>query len=114
MIEIIVGFFSGVVASMGLGGGFVLIIYLVTILSTEQLTAQGINLLFFIPIAIMSLILHSKNKMVEWKAVPKYSLTGIVGAIVGTLLALNLNGNILKNIFAILLIIVGIKELFRK
>lgn len=114
MIEIIIGFFTGVIASLGLGGGFVLIIYLVTFMGVEQMTAQGINLTFFIPIAILSLIIHSKNKMVEWKKVPKYSFTGVLGAIAGTFIALNLNSHYLKIIFAILLIIVGIRELFHK
>ena len=114
MIELIVGFLTGVLASLGLGCGLVLIIYLVTFLGTEQIIAQGINLTFFIPIAILSLIIHSKNKMVEWKIVPKYVLTGIIGAITGTILALNLNSRYLRIIFAVLLIIIGIKEILSK
>jgi uncharacterized membrane protein YfcA len=56
---------------MGLGGGMVLIVYLTVFAGFSQLAAQGINLVFFIPIAIISLVLHTKNKLVEWKkAVP--------------------------------------------
>lgn len=66
-----VAFLSGIFASMGLGGGMVLIVYLTVFAGFSQLAAQGINLVFFIPIAIISLVLHTKNKLVEWKkAVP--------------------------------------------
>ena len=64
-------FLTGIFASMGLGGGMVLIVYLTVFAGFSQLAAQGINLVFFIPIAIISLVLHTKNKLVEWKkAVP--------------------------------------------
>lgn len=114
MIEIFVGALTGIIASLGLGGGFVLIIYLVNILDIEQSVAQGVNLLFFIPVALLSLYFHTKNKMVEWKIVPKLALTGIIGAVLGAIIALNLENKYLRLIFAVFLIIIGIKELFEK
>ena len=60
-------FLTGIFASMGLGGGMVLIVYLTVFAGFSQIAAQGINLVFFIPIAIISLVLHTKNKLVEWK-----------------------------------------------
>ena len=46
--DIIAGLLSGIIGAMGLGGGAVLLIYLSLIKGTDQLKAQGINLLFFI------------------------------------------------------------------
>ena len=43
---ILVSFLSGLTASMGLGGGMILIIYLGLFTSLSQLEAQGINLVF--------------------------------------------------------------------
>ena len=40
---------SAAVGAMGLGGGSVLILYLTLILNMQQVQAQGINLLFFLP-----------------------------------------------------------------
>lgn len=60
-------FLTGILASMGLGGGMILILYMTLIAGMEQLTAQGVNLLFFIPIAAAALIIHTKNKLVKWK-----------------------------------------------
>ena len=65
MITVIVGFLSGVTASLGLGGGFVLLLYLTAIANMDQLQAQGINLVFFLPIAALSLIIHAKNGLIE-------------------------------------------------
>lgn len=112
MITTIVGFLTGIIASLGLGGGFILIIYLVDILNTEQITAQGINLVFFLPIAVLSLIMHTKNKMVEWRIVPQTAVFGALGAIIGTLIALNIDSKYIKIAFAVMLIAVGIKEIF--
>ena len=45
----IVSFATGVFASLGLGGGMVLIIYLTVFVGMPQIQAQGINLIFFVP-----------------------------------------------------------------
>lgn len=62
LVTLIVSFLTGVMASLGLGGGMVLILYLTLIAGTGQLEAQGINLFFFLPIAAVSLFFHTKNK----------------------------------------------------
>ena len=107
-------FCAGVVASMGLGGGFVLIIYLAAFLAMPQLEAQGVNLLFFLPIAIFALILHTKAKLVIWRVVPLICLSGLAGALGGAWLATLLDGRLLQRLFAVLLIYVGLRELFHK
>lgn len=105
---------AGAVASMGLGGGFVLMVYLTAILGMPQLTAQGVNLLFFLPIAAFSVILHTRNKLIEWKAIPLLCLAGIAGAIGGVQVAAALDEALLRKLFAGLLVFVGIRELFHK
>ena len=56
MKTILAAFFSGLAGSLGLGGGGVLVLYLALALGMSQLKAQGINLLFFIPCAVLSSI----------------------------------------------------------
>ena len=75
-------FLTGVFASMGLGGGMVLIVYLTVFARFSQIAAQGINLVFFIPIAIISLVLHTKNKLVEWKKAVPAVLWGTAAVII--------------------------------
>ena len=99
---------------MGLGGGGILIIYLALFTDTKQLTAQGINLLFFIPIGILSIIIYSIKKQIKWKITLKIAIFGIIGAMAGILLADVLGGDITRKIFGGLLIILGIYEIFKK
>ena len=80
-IDILAGILSAIIASMGLGGGGVYIMYLTLLKDTPQINAQGLNLLFFIPCAAVSLIIYIKNKMIKPKAVIPMALGGGVGAV---------------------------------
>ena len=54
-----------ILASMGLGGGFILVVWLTLFENVGQKAAQGINVLFFLPIAFIALLLHLKNHLVN-------------------------------------------------
>lgn len=107
-------FLTGIFASMGLGGGMVLIVYLTVFAGFSQLLAQGINLVFFIPIAIISLVLHTKNKLVEWKKAVPAVLWGTATVIISAWLANRIEQSLLSKAFGIFLILMGLKELFFK
>ena len=107
-------FLTGIFASMGLGGGMVLIVYLTVFAGFSQLVAQGINLVFFIPIAIISLVLHTKNKLVEWKKAVPAVLWGTAAVIISAWLANRIEQSLLSKAFGIFLILMGLKELFLK
>ncbi|MGN0623326.1 MAG: TSUP family transporter [Oscillospiraceae bacterium] len=107
-----VSFLTGIFASLGLGGGMILIIYLTVFAGLPQLQAQGINLVFFVPIALVSLILHSKNRMIEWKKTVPIIITGTIFVIIFSLLANSMNDRLLGRIFGGFIILAGIKELF--
>jgi uncharacterized membrane protein YfcA len=113
-ISYIAALITGVLASLGVGGGMVLIIFLTVIAGVDQLTAQGINLIYFIPIALLSVIIHTKNKMIEWRKIIPAIVTGLVGAVIGSLIARAVNRELLHTVFAIFVLLIGIKELFYK
>lgn len=108
---IIVGILSGITASMGLGGGFILLICFSLFTGFSQLENQFINLLFFIPISILSLIIHCKNNLVEKSVLLKSILFGVVGVIIGSFTATFINQSLLRQLFGFLVIFVGIKQL---
>ena len=107
-------FLTGILASMGLGGGMILILYMTLIAGMEQLTAQGVNLLFFIPIATAALIIHTKNKLVKWKKIVPAIICGVWSAVAGTYIAKSIGNDYLTKIFAVFVLITGVKELFSK
>ncbi len=115
MIEgLIAGLLSGIIGSMGLGGGTVLLIYLAAFVGVEQLKAQGINLIFFIPIGILSVIIYCFKKQIKWKVVAFFAISGLGGAVLGTFLAGFIGDKWTRIAFGVLLIVLGIKSVFTK
>jgi len=108
LIAIIAGVISGVISGMGIGGGAVLIPALLLISDITQKTAQGINLVYFIPTAVCALIVHLINKRVEIKTSIIIGSFGILGALLGFYIASNINDSILRKIFGVFLAIIGI------
>ena len=111
---LLAGLFSGIIGGMGLGGGAVLIIYLTVFKNVEQLKAQGINLLFFIPIATLAVIIYAFKKQIKWHITLPLALGGILGAVGGFFLTDIIGGGFTAKLFGGFLIILGIKELFLK
>ncbi len=114
MIKIIAGFLSGMIGAMGLGGGTVLLIYLAVFSNIEQTRAAGVNLLFFIPIATLSVIIYAVKKKIKWKTVAVFAASGLGGAALGSILTSFAGDKWVRLAFAALLIILGVKFLFTK
>ena len=114
LIDIIAGFLTGVAASMGLGGGFILIIFLTVFAHTAQEQAGGINLLFFLPIAFISILIHSRNKLIEWRLIPPICVAGGFGVAAGAVLLNFVDEAMLRKLFAALLLFVGFREVFHR
>lgn len=111
---LLAGLFSGIIASMGMGGGAVLLIYLNLFTDTPVLAAQGINLIFFIPTAIFSLIIYIKNKAIRWKTILPIAALGLVGSGFGLFLTSVIEASLLTKFFGGFLIIIALKEFFSK
>lgn len=111
---LLAGLFSGTAGAMGLGGGAVLIIHLALFTDTSQLKSQGINLLFFIPIALAAVTVYSLKKNIKWRLVLKTSVWGLAGSAAGLMITGRIGGEITGKIFGGLLIIMGLLEIFGK
>lgn len=114
MLVLIIGFFAGIIGGMGIGGGTILIPSLVFFLGTQQQIAQSVNLISFIPTAIVAIFIHLKHKSIETKIVFKLIILGVAGAVVGSFIAVSLDANVLKKIFGGFLFIMGLYEVFSK
>lgn len=112
MLEIIIGFLSGTISGMGIGGGAILIPALVFICGANQRIAQGVNLAFFIPTAIAALIVHIKNKNLEIKTALAVGLSGAFASALGATLAGFFKDTVLRKMFGIFLLFVGIYEIY--
>ncbi len=108
------GMITGILTGFGIGGGTLLIIYLTMFRDFSQLSAQGINLIYFLPTAGTALVSHIKSKRVIWQAVIYAGISGTVTAILAALVAAKLDVSHLRRVFGIFLLFVGLSELFAK
>lgn len=95
---------------MGMGGGTLLIPLLTFFLSVEQVQAQAVNLLVFLPMAFIALWIHFRNKMVETKGTLWIIIPGVLSTILFSYLASLIDGNILRRCFGGFLILMALYE----
>ena len=104
----IVWFVIAALSGMGVGSGGLLVIYLTLIEQVPQLTAQGVNLLFFLFASGASLLIHATRRTLYYRTVAVMGLLGAVGAILGSMSAAFLPADVLGKIFGTALILFGI------
>lgn len=114
MWVVLVGFCSGIISGMGIGGGTILIPALLFLTDITQQQAQGVNLIYFIPTAITALITHQKKGTLDWKMAKPLAIMGLAGAAAGAFLAASLESEVLRKIFGGFLFLMGLSEIFKK
>ena len=114
ILVVLIAVAAGIISGMGIGGGTILIPALIFIEGLNQHQAQGVNLIYFIPTAVIALITHAKNKNIEKKIVLPIVLTGLLGAAAGALIAVKMDASLLKKLFGGFLLIMGLMEIFKK
>ncbi len=112
MLEILTGLISGIVSGTGMGGGTILILILSVFMGVEQHTAQATNLVFFVPTSLTAIITTIKDKLINWGIGVPVAIAGIVGAIIGAKISINMDVNYLKRYFGIFLILISIYEIY--
>lgn len=111
VLPLLVGAATGVLSGFGVGGGTLLLVYLTVFAGVEQQTAQGINLLYFLPAAALALPAHVKHGYVEKAAILPAVLTGLLAAGAGAFVATGMDTALLRKCFGIFLIAIGVGEL---
>jgi len=112
VIGLIAGFVSG---SMGVGGGIIIIPAMVFFMGVTQQQAQGTSIaVISVPVALVAAINYYKGGYINLKYSGVIILTFIIGAYVGSKLAVNVPAKILQKSFGILLLLVGIKMVLGK
>jgi uncharacterized membrane protein YfcA len=104
------GLFAGLIAStLGLGGGFIYVPMLVVFFAFPQHTAQGTSLAVIVPTALVATYLHAQRGRVQWRVSALIGGGGVIGGFAGSLLALRLPADVLRRLFAVVLVVVAIR-----
>lgn len=113
-----IGFVAGMLSGLiGVGGGIVLVPALVYFLNYTQHQAQGTSLgVLSFPVVVVAFLkyyydLKPTENPIEFKVILWLGLGFLVGGLAGSSLALKLDKELLKKIFAIVLFYTGLKML---
>lgn len=113
---LILGIVAGILSGLfGIGGGIVIVPLLVMIFGLSQQTAQGTTLaMLSIPVSLVAAINYTKAGMISWKVAILLAVGFMIGGFFGSKIAVNINADIMKKMFAVLMILLAVKMLVEK
>jgi len=114
VILVLIGLFAGFLSGMvGIGGGIIIVPALVFFLGFSQLQAQGTSLaMIMLPVGILGVIQYYKQGYVDFNYVLVIAAGFVLGSFLGSKVTLSIPQDLVKKIFAILLLVVASKMLF--
>lgn len=112
MVAILVGAALGFLSGLGVGGGSLLLLWLTVVMDRSQDTARAMNLLFFLPCALIATVFRWKQARLPLPIALPAVLGGLLGAALGCLLGPQIDADLLKKAFGVLFIVTAIRELF--
>lgn len=114
LLSLAAGLCCGVISGLGIGGGSLLILYLLNIAELPQLTAQFINLVYFIPASGSALAVHIKNRLIDKNILIPAIIGGVFSAVPFSFIAGLISPIILKKVFGVFVIVLGLREIFSR
>ena len=110
LIGLAAGFLGGMV---GIGGGVLIVPALVLLLGLSQHQSQGISLAMMIfPVGILGVINYYKKGFVDFRYAGLLAVGFFLGSYIGSKFSLTLPQELVKKIFAVVMILLAIKLLF--
>lgn len=110
----ILGALLGFMAGLGVGGGSLLMLWLTLVMDMPHESARIINLLFFLPTAVIASLFRWRQGVLDFKKVIPAIVGGCISAAIFSLISAHINITIIKKLFGGLLLLTGIRELFYK
>lgn len=110
-LKILIALLLGTLAGLGVGGGSILLLWLTIVEKIPVEQARIYNLLFFLPTASIVVIHAVKNSGIQIKEILPAVIGGCIAAVLCSKLQIFLPVTFLKNIFGIILLFTGIREI---
>jgi len=116
IILLCVGLAAGCLSGLvGVGGGIIIVPALIYFLGFSQQMAQGTSLaMLLLPTGILGVMNYYQQGLVDWKVALIIAGSFVLGASLGSKVAISLDQNMVKKIFAAFMVLMGVKMLFWK
>jgi len=108
------GLATGILSAWGVGGGTLLLLLMTLFLDVDPVTARAINLLYFLPVAAVSLLQHRKNGYLDREAFRAAAPWGAVTALLAAGFSLRADTDLLRRPFGVLLLLAAGSLLLQK
>jgi uncharacterized protein len=110
-----IGLTAGLLAGLlGIGGGVIMVPAMVLITAFDQHVAQGTSLLVIIPAAAFGSFTHHRHGRLALRDAGALAAGGVLGALLGSMTALSLDEEILRRLFAVLILVVAARMLLTR
>lgn len=111
LLGLIAGFLSG---SVGVGGGVIMVPLAIWFLGYSQHQAQGMSLaVLAVPVTFIAAYTYHKNgHELDWRYALIIASAFVIGGYFGSKIAVNINQQVLKKVFGVIMLIVAIKMIF--
>lgn len=114
LLPFLCGLGASVISAWGVGGGTLLLLVMTLFLGVDQRTAQGINLLFFLPTAASALVCHAKGGFLDKPTLKAAVPIAVLAALIGAWVSNNLDVEVLRKPFGVYLLLSGISLVWPK
>jgi hypothetical protein len=108
IIPFLCGLGASVVSAWGVGGGTLLLLVMTLFLGVDQRTAQGINLLFFLPTAASALVCHARSGYLDKPTLKSAVPVAVAAALAGAWVSNAVDVEILRKPFGVYLLLSGV------
>ena len=107
IIPFLCGLGASVISAWGVGGGTLLLLVMTLFLGVDQRTAQGINLLFFLPTAAGALVCHAKGGYLDKPTLKAAVPIAVAAALAGAWISNAVDVELLRKPFGVYLLLSG-------
>ena len=111
LLPLAVGVGTGILSAWGVGGGTLLLLVMTLFLGVDQRTAQGINLLFFLPTALSALVCPWRGGYLDKPTLKSAVPWAVLAAALGAWAATALDVAVLRKPFGVYLLLSGVSLL---
>ena len=108
ILPFLCGLGASIVSAWGVGGGTLLLLVMTLFLGVDQRTAQGVNLLFFLPTAASALVCHAKGGYLDKPTLKAAVPAAVIAALLGAWVSNNLDVEVLRKPFGVYLLLSGV------